>query len=202
MSHRGAASSAVPQHQRHGPAAAGAATGPVTTKMSGERSREGFQSGLCWGPPTPARLSGRDAFALPGCAHPPTPAARLRPFSSSLVVAFILLLPILGWFCFLLGGCFFFFSRGSPPRAAMGQGWGTQQAQTPTFGAERPKGTDERHIDTTHAEPSSTQPATACSQLPSQGLRRSLGQKYSYRGGKRKGGGKQGRLLNPMVLIK
>lgn len=202
MSHGGAASSAMPQHQRRDPTAAGAATGPLAMKMSREGSREGFQGGLFWVPPSsfpdPAHLSGRDVFALPGCVHPPTPAARLRPFSSSLLVAFISLLPVLG----------LFFCLPAPFPALPWGRVGAHKPQRPFFGGtERPKATDEHRIAAqaqrcSHTEPSSTQPAAAWGQLSSPGLCRSSGQKYSYGGGKRKGEGDQGRLLKPVVVIK
>lgn len=199
MSHRGAASSAMPQHQRrrHGPTAAGAATGSATMKTSrGKGAREGFHSGLCLVPPQPSP-SFRPGHVRPARLRTPTHAdSKAQTFFLLSGCCFYLAPP---WFGVWVA--FFFSSCGSPPHtpccAAVGQGWSTRQPQTPIFGAERPK--DERRVDAqarcrSYTEPSSTQPAATWGQLPSQGLRRSVGQKFSYRGGKRKGGDKQGRL--------
>lgn len=117
-------------------------------------------------------------------AAPTLPAARLRPFSSSLLGAFISLLPVL-----LLKFLLFvvFQPPRSPPCAAMGH----MTAPDTHFWGKKAQGHSCAALPRSHLHPT-------CCQRP----HRAWGQKYSDRAGKRKGGGEQGRLLKPGVVIK
>lgn len=135
MSHGGAAGSAMPQHQRRDPTAAGAATGPLAMKMSREGSREGFQGGLFWVPPRSPQLLPRPSPSFrPGRVRP----ARLRAptHAGSEAQTFFLLSAC----CFYLAPpCFgvVFLPPRTLPRFAMGQGWSTQAPKTLFFGGEQ-----------------------------------------------------------------